>query len=437
MYDDAVSLPSRASEILRHLLALCGAGFARLAGAADDVAGVPARFVAIPGTVEAVKGVLRLAADHDLAVVARGAGSKLDWGAVPPRADLLLDTGRLAGVWHRPPGDVVADLGAGTPFRAAQAMLLRTGHRLPLDPPSPGATVGGVVAADEAGPLRHRYGTPCDQLVGVSYVDAAGTVHRSSWGVHESPAPDLRRLLCGSYGGLGVLVSARLRIQPAPACRRWVRRTFWTPLEMHDLVHGALAVSLTPAAVEVDLPAGPRWLAAAPARRPWPSGVGRLAVLLEGAAASIDDRAHRLAAVLGGDAQVTSIAPPWWGRYPFHPGDVAVRLDLPATELHAAVYALRDAAGGPVPVRGSAGLGVAYAALSGSLPVERVAAILAAMRQVLQTRGGGCVVLAAPPAVRRSVDLWGTRSDLPLLRRVKHRFDPAHRLAPGRFTGGL
>lgn len=434
----AMSPPSRpTSEILRQLLALCGSGFARFASAADEVAGVPARFVAIPGTIDAVTGVLRLAADHDLAIVARGAGSKLDWGAVPPRVDLMLDTGRLAGVWHRPPGEAAAEVGAGTPFRAAQAMLLRTGHRLPLDPPSPGATVGGVVAADEAGPLRHRYGTPCEQLTGVSYVDAAGTLHRSSWGAHESPAPDLRRLLCGSYGGLGVLVSAKLRTQPAPASRRWVRRTFWTPLEMHDLVREALGVSLTPAAVEVDLPAGPRRLAAAPARRSWPSGVGRLAVLLEGGSATVDDRARRMAAVLGGDAQVTAIGPPWWGSYPFRPGDIALRLDLPATELHSAVYALRDAVGEPVPVRGSAGLGVAYAALSGSLPVERVSAILGAVRQVLLARGGSCVVLAAPGGVRRSVDLWGARADLPLLRRVKHRFDPAHRLAPGRFTGGL
>jgi glycolate oxidase FAD binding subunit len=415
--------PRPATDVLHHLLSICGAGFARFAGAADDVAGVPARFVAIPGTVEAVTAVLRLAADADLAVVARGAGTKLDWGAAPPRVDLMLDTGRLAGVWHRPAGDFVAEVGAGTPLRAAQALLGRAGQRLPLDPPSRGATVGGVVAADEAGPLRHRYGTPCDQLVGVSYVDAAGALHHASWGAHEAPAPDLRRLLCGSYGGLGVLVSATLRVQPVPARRLWVRRTFWTALEMHDLVREALAISLTPAAVEVDLRGSP--------------GAGRLAVLLEGGVAAVVDRAQRLARLLVGDAQVTISAPVWWGRYPFGPGDVALRLELPADELHSAVYALRDAAGGPIPVRAAAGLGVAYAALSGSLPVARVAGILAGVRQVLLARGGTCVVLAAPPAVRRSVDLWGDRTDLPLLRRVKHRFDPAHRLAPGRFTGGL
>lgn len=427
----------RPSDLLRQLLDVCGTSFARFAGAADEVAGVPARFVAIPGTVEAVTAVMRRAVDNDLAVVARGAGTKLDWGAVPPRVDLMLDTGRLAGIWHRPAGDLVAEVGAGTPLRAAQAMLLRVGQRLPLDPPSPGATVGGVVAADEAGPLRHRYGTPCDQLVGVSYVDAAGTLHHTTWGAHEAPAPDLRRLFCGSYGGLGVLVSAMLRVQPLPASRRWVRRTFWTPLEMHDLVREVLAVSLTPAAVEVDLPAVPRRPLTGRARRAGPSGAGRLAVLVEGGTATVGDRAQRVVTLLGGDAQATAVEPAWWGRYPFGAGDVALRLDLPSDELHSAVYALRDAAGLPVPVRGSAGLGVAYAAVSGALPAERIAAILAAVRQVLLARGGTCLVLAAPPAVRHSVDMWGVRADLPRLRRIKHRFDPAHRLAPGRFTGGI
>ncbi|HEX7746623.1 MAG TPA: FAD-binding protein, partial [Micromonosporaceae bacterium] len=99
------SQPRPAVDVLHHLLSICGTGFARFAGAADDVAGVAARFVAIPGTVQAVTAVLRLAADADLAVVARGAGTKLDWGAAPPRVDVMLDTGRLAGVWHRPAGD--------------------------------------------------------------------------------------------------------------------------------------------------------------------------------------------------------------------------------------------------------------------------------------------------------------------------------------------
>ncbi len=68
-------------------------------------------------------------------------------------------------------------------------------------------------------------------------------------------------------------------------------------------------------------------------------------------------------------ADATSTRPPeWWGRYPFDRGDVALKIATPIADLYAALYALRDAAGSPVPVRGSAGVGVCYASLPGHRP---------------------------------------------------------------------
>ena len=347
----------------------------------------------------------------------------------------MLDTGRLAGVWHRSADEMVAEVGAGTPVRAVQAALARTGMRLPLDAPSPGATIGGVVAADEAGPMRHRHGSPGDRLFGVSYVDATGVLHHAGgWAAGETAGHDLARLLCGSYGALGVLVSATLRVQPIPASRIWVSRPVWTPLEVHDLVREILGSWLSPTAIEVDLPAG----GPPDSGRSGPSAAGTLTVLLEGGPADVGGRAARLTELFDGNARISSTPPTWWGSYPFAADDVALRLDVPITDLHAAVYALRDAAGNtPVAVRGSAGLGVVHAALPGRYPPERIAQILAAVRGVLLARDGRCVVVAAPPRIRAAVDLWGELPTLPLLRQVKERFDPEHRLAPGRYTGGI
>ncbi|MEV0003368.1 FAD-binding oxidoreductase [Micromonospora sp. NPDC050980] len=465
-----------ALEITRRLTEICGPPFARLAGPADEVAGRTARFVAVPGGPRAAAEVLRLAAAHDLTVVPRGAGTKIDWGAAPVGVDILLDTGRLAGVWHEPRGASVAEIGAGTPLRAVQATLGRTGRRLPVDAPSPGATLGGVLAADEAGPLRHRHGSPCAQLVGVRYLDAdgelvsvgesgtarfgaaapAGAVPRverggdAVLGRGELPGLDVARLLCGSQGGLGVLVSATMRVHAVPASRVWVSRPVWTPLEVHDLVRAVLAAEVAPAAVELDLPVPvPLPRRRIPASHPSVAGrpdhpavtgrpaAGSLVVLLEGGPADVVERVERLAAVLGAEAVVNHHAPEWWGRYPFAPGDTALRIEVPAGDLHAAVYALRDAAGAPVPVRGSAGVGTAYAALPGALSPERVASILSAVRSVLIARQGRCVVVAAPAPVRRVVDLWGELPTLPRLRSAKAHLDPHHRLAPGRLPGGL
>ncbi|GGR66500.1 glycolate oxidase [Micromonospora fulviviridis] len=479
-----------ALEITRKLAEICGRPFARFAGPADEVAGRTARWVAVPGGPHAAAEVLRLAAAHDLTVVPRGAGTKIDWGGAPAQVDIMLDTGRLAGVWHEPQGSSVAEIGAGTPLRAVQATLERTGRRLPVDAPSPGATLGGVLAADEAGPLRHRHGSPCAQLVGVRYLDAdgelvsvgePGTAHfgqaapsarrgggpaagphggvapggaSAVLGGAEVPGLDVARLLCGSQGGLGVLVSATMRVQAVPAGRVWVSRPVWTPLEVHDLVRAVLAARLDPAAVELDLPvpvplprrripashpsvAGRPDHPAVTGRPARPAAAGSLVVLLEGGPADVAERADRLAALLGPEAVANHAAPDWWGRYPFAPGDTALRIEVPINDLHAAVYALRDAAGTPVPVRGSAGIGAVHAALPGSLPPERVASILAAVRGVLLARQGRCVVVSAPAPVRRAVDLWGELPTLPRLRNAKAHLDPHHRLAPGRLPGGL
>ncbi|MFI9641218.1 FAD-binding oxidoreductase [Micromonospora sp. NPDC051925] len=464
-----------AAEITRRLAEICGPSFARFAGAADEVAGRLARWVAVPGGPAAAADVLRLAARHDLTVVPRGAGTKIDWGAAPTRVDIMLDTGRLAGVGHQPADSSVVEVGAGTPLRSVQATLARTGQRLALDPPSPGATLGGVLAADESGPLRHRHGTTSAQLVGLRWLDAdgelvsAGRSAAQGTGVATPVGLDLGRLLCGSQGGLGVLVSATLRAQAVPASRVWVSRPVRTPAEAGDLARAVRDADLAPAAVELDLPdagfpprpvgsssaagttSGPvdRQMSAAEAaaranhpamagRRTDPPPVGELVILLEGGPSEVAERADRLLALLGGAVSVAHRPPPWWRCYPFAPGDTALRVEAPVDHLHAALYALRDAAGPrtPLAVRGSAGQGVVHAALPGALPVDRVAGILAAVRGVLLARRGRCVVVAAPPPVRRAVDVWG-EAVIPRMREAKDRFDPHRRLAPGRLPGGL
>jgi glycolate oxidase FAD binding subunit len=106
---------------------------------------------------------------------------------------------------------------------------------------------------------------------------------------------------------------------------------------------------------------------------------------------------------------------------------------------------MADAANGPVPVRGSAGVGVCYAALStrpspgrrGLSPVDRITNVLNAVRTTLIARGGTCVVLNAPAPVRDALDLWGLVPGVELMRSIKERFDPDGILAPGRFVGGI
>jgi glycolate oxidase FAD binding subunit len=382
-------LPPR-EPVLRALIDICGPDFARSARSVDVVAGRRVSFVAIPATTRAVADTLRLAADRGLAVLPRGSGSKIDWGTPPPGVDLLVDTGRLSGLWNHRPEELVAEAGTGTPVSALQAALALRGQRLAVDPPSRGATVGGMLAVNESGPLRHRFGGPADQVDRISYVDGTGEAADSDGEAGRPGIADVD----------GIITSATLRLQPLPAARRWIAIPVSTPLQVYHLVEQILAADLDPSAIEVDLPA------ASPARTT-DQPPGSLAVLVEGTPAGVTERAAGIAKTLGDAAVPTEIAPSWWGRYPFERSDVALRISVAIADLPAAVYALSDAAGRQIPIRGSAGIGTVHAVLPGSLPPERVEAILDTVRNVLMARGGRAVVVAAPVETARQIDMAG------------------------------
>ncbi|WP_203836780.1 FAD-binding oxidoreductase [Winogradskya humida] len=381
-------LPAR-EPVLRALVDICGPAFARAAGAADAVAGRRATFVAAPATTNTVVDTVGLAAERGLAVVPRGSGSKMDWGKRPLGVDLLLDTGRLDGIWHHDREAATAEIGVGTPIRAVQAALALSGQRLAVDPPSATATLGGMLAWNESGPLRHRFGTPAAQIERISYVTSAGDRAESDG---EQGRPGIGEID-------GVLLSALVRLEPLPAARRWVTVPVSAAREVPGRVAEIRALDVQPSAIEVDLPT--------PAGRRPP---GILAVLLEGDPADVVQRAKRLATGFGVNAAVAPTAPPWWGRYPFARGAVALRVTVPIAELQAAVYALGDATGIPVPIRGSAGRGGAmHAVLPGTLTAQRVEGILDAVRGVLLARDGRCVAIAAPPEISAHIDMAQTR----------------------------
>ena len=385
------SLPGR-QPFLDALIDICGPDFARAARSIDTVAGRRASFVAVPATPRAVADTIGLAGRRGLAVLARGSGSKIDWGTPPAGVDLLVDTGRLSGLWDHRPDDLTVEVAAGTPVRSLQAALALRGQRLAVDPPSRTATLGGMLAVNESGPLRHRYGTPAEHVDRISYVDADGVIAESDG---EDGRPGIAEVT-------GVITSAGVRLQPLPAARRWVVVPVSTPLQVHNLVEETLAQGLDVSGVEVDLPT--------PAvARTVEQPPGSLAVLVEGGTASVESRAERLVRALGAGAAATDTVPSWWGRYPFGARDVALRISVQIADLHAAVYALADAAGGPVPVRGSAGVGTVHAVLPGSLPGERIEAIVDSVRSVLMARSGQAVLVAAPPEIARHVDMAGRR----------------------------
>jgi glycolate oxidase FAD binding subunit len=146
----------------------------------------------------------------------RGAGSKLTW-APDATPGLELSTKRLDGIVEHNVGDLTAVLQSGVPLARAQARFAEAGQMLALDPPDRGATIGGVVAANDSGPLRARYGGVRDLVVGMRVALANGTVAKSGGKVIKNVAGyDLAKLFVGSFGTLGTILEVSVRLHPFP-----------------------------------------------------------------------------------------------------------------------------------------------------------------------------------------------------------------------------
>ena len=87
----------------------------------------------------------------------------------------------------------------------------------PLGNPGQAATVGGVIATADSGPLRHRYGAPRDLVLGMTVALSDGTIARSGSKVIKNVAGyDLAKLFTGSFGTLGIILSVSVRLHPLP-----------------------------------------------------------------------------------------------------------------------------------------------------------------------------------------------------------------------------
>ncbi|GAA1476815.1 FAD-binding oxidoreductase [Nocardioides aestuarii] len=389
------------------------------AGPDDAVDGVAARFVARPSSTAEVASVMTAAAEEGLTVVPRGGGTKLGWGPPPTTADVVLDLSAMDAVLDHQAGDLIVEAQAGATLATVRETVGKEGQRLVVDETLPGATVGGSLAAHASGPERLLVGTVRDLLIGVTMVRADGVVAKAGGRVVKNVAGyDLGKLLVGSFGTLGVVTEAIFRLHPVPEAQAWVTAPVADADEAHRLAHAVVHGQSVAAAVEVDLDE---------------SGRGTICALLNGRHDGVTQRASAVAATLGSAADVATAPPAGWAAYPWGSGAVGLKLTCVLSGLRDVLTAAAEVGAS---VRGSAGAGVLYAALPAG-DEQAVAAATDRLRQACTAHGGSTVVVEAPPGLERSLDLWGPVPALDLMRRVKDQFDPDHRLAPGRFVGGI
>lgn len=165
-----------------------------------------------------------------------------------------MSTARLTGGFAHYAGDLVATVPAGWTLQAANDALRRERQWLPLDPAfSAAATIGGIVASNDSGPRRQRYGNPRDLVIGMEVALTNGTVARSGGRVVKNVAGyDLSRLFCGSRGTLGLITSVTFKLSPvAPASRTVVARFATCAHVAEAALSLATNAALTPSTLEL------------------------------------------------------------------------------------------------------------------------------------------------------------------------------------------
>ncbi len=231
-----------------------------------------------PTDAASLAAKLKWANAQGLAVAVRGAGTKQAWGAPASRTDVVLSTlGLNSGVDHVA-GDLVATVPAGATLVAVNDVLRREKQWLPLDPGvSPLATIGGVIATNDSGPRRHRYGTPRDLIIGIEIALADGRTAKAGGRVVKNVAGyDLSKLLCGSLGSLGVITSATFKLAPVAPVSCTVAATVGDLRRLGDLALAIAGAPLMPSTIEIQSPphrlAHPLRNGAARGRRAEPCG---------------------------------------------------------------------------------------------------------------------------------------------------------------------
>jgi glycolate oxidase FAD binding subunit len=376
-----------------------------------------------PVDAAGVAAALRAADADGRSVVVRGAATTF----TPPPADVVLATTKLTMGIDHVAGDLVATVPAGVSLDSVNEVLRRERQWLPLDPPrGDRATIGGIVATNDSGPRRHRFGAPRDLIIGIEIALADGRIAKAGGRVVKNVAGyDLSKLMCGSLGTLAVVTSATFKLSPVARCSKTLVASLGDLRRLSTLALTlANAPAISPTAIELQSPPH------------------RLLVRFEtteGAAAAQTNIAAGLCEQFGATTSVVSglAEADLWREHETRifgtPGTVVKIAVLPTdvAEVLSAIERLTTTASVDSVLSGRAALGILLLRL-GSRPSAH-SSIVGELRNAATARRGSAVIVSATDDVTKAIGRWSPVGDAePVMRAVKARFDPRDTLNPNR-----
>ncbi len=388
------------------------------------VAGVQPRAVVEPPTLEAFARCVAELYARDTPFAFAGGMTEIELGNAPRALDTLVKTTACNRVIEYAPQDQTITVEGGMTLGDIGDVLAKQGQFLALDAPDPErATIGGAIATNAFGRRRLRYGGVKDTIVGVEIVRPDGTRARGGGKVVKNVAGfDIPKLMVGSLGTLGAIVSATFRVYPIEEQQSAVAYRGVDVAQLMQICGELVSEQLVPASVIAhDSRGGARY---------------DCIVTFEGFARGVEQQMKAAASIafrhgLSAGAFAAPLIESLHGREAAVRRGAAWRVTLAAAPVALAKFLAGNELDGlqrlVYPL-----LGVAFIAAD-----ELEPATIARWRSLLAD--GSVVVNAMPADERTGVETWGAPrpAAFAIMRRLKENFDPKGLCNAGRFVGGL
>ena len=411
----------------------------------DDI-GNYGSYLISPKTEEEISAILKYAYEQSLSVIPMGGGTKRGFGGTVEKADILLSLSDYKGVVEYSEGDMTLTVRAGTTMQDLKEYLGKHQQMLPLDPMWPShATIGGMIAANDSGPKRFRYGSARDLVIGTRLVYPDGRVLRTGGKVVKNVAGyDMNKLFIGSMGTLAVLTEITLKLRPVPKYESLVILHFSQLQDVLPFAIRLLDSMIEPVSLELLSPSTNFILN------------GKEGYALAIAFEDVEKAVHYQedwVQTHKPDAVIIELinqedARNWWRRFAelapaVIPGTnldsrVALKIgskNLDALDLVASCHELGEKLGIHVEAHGGLGHGISKAYLGGG-DLARYADFIGQLRK--SEKAAYVIIQHAAMALRQELDVWGEKpSYFALLEGIKKAIDPKRILNPNRFVGGI
>lgn len=208
--------------------------------------------VVFPQSTDHVSGVVRACVEHRMPFIARGSGTNLSGCSIAPEGGVIIETSRMNRILAVNPLDEIAAVQPGVFNLDLQQELARHGYWFAPDPASQKvSTLGGNIAENSGGPHGVKYGVTTNHVLGLRVVMPDGEVVDVGGAAENTPGYDLRGLLIGSEGTLGIVTEILVRIRRLPERVKTLLAVYDSIEESVESVSAIVANGIVPATLEM------------------------------------------------------------------------------------------------------------------------------------------------------------------------------------------